>query len=123
MAFWRWLIRMFSWGLGEGVHAQPTPQVSTNQAAAKSAAGVLQCILTLKKNNADWATIWQTLNPDGDVETQRLLVELRGPHMFVPHVALNVLELGCKRVLQFDPRASRVAALRSAIQESDPFVR
>jgi len=77
----------------------------------------------LQAKNADWPLIWETLNPDGDRDTQRLLAELRGPHMFVPHVGLNVLEIACKRVLQADANATRLVAIRSAIEESDPFVR
>ena len=88
-----------------------------------SAADVLEVTGTLQKANAQWPEIWGALNPDGDAEAQRLLVEFRGPYLFAPHVALNVLVVGCQRVLAENPGAGRVEALRSAMATDDRVVR
>jgi hypothetical protein len=90
---------------------------------AMTASEVLLKVLELQQVRAQWPDIWQALNPDGDPETQRLLEELRGPHMFVPHAGLNVLEEACRRVLVHDSSADRSAALQAAVRGDDPFVR
>jgi hypothetical protein len=84
---------------------------------------MLQRVLGLQKVNAQWTEILQMLNPDDDPEVQRLLLELRGPHLFAPHVGLNVLETGYPRVLIHDPRAGRLAVLQAALQGSERFTR
>jgi hypothetical protein len=57
---------------------------------------VLQVIQSLQRSGALWPQIMAELNPRNDRQTQQLLVELRGPHMFAPHVALNLLENACQ---------------------------
>ena len=88
-----------------------------------SAAEMLSRIGGLRDGDAQWDAIWSELNPMGDPEVQRLLVEIRGPHMFVPHLGLSVIEDGCRRVLAVSPEADALAALREAIRSQDPFVR
>jgi hypothetical protein len=87
------------------------------------AASVLERVRDLQGREAQWPEIWQVLNPDGDGEAQKLLVDLRGPHMFAPQVALNVLEDACRRVLAGNPAADRLDALRAALTAGDPFIR
>jgi hypothetical protein len=94
---------------------------ATRRAAGMSAAEVLRKVAELQKAGAGWPEIWTALNPDGEAEAQRLLVELRGPHLFAPHVGLNVLEDGCRRALAADPHADRLAALRAALKSGRPI--
>lgn len=96
---------------------------SLSQPPFMTAAEVLQKVVILQQTSAQWPEIWQSLNPDNDREVERLLVELRGPHLLVPHVGLNVLEDGCRRALAADSNADRLAALRSSLKTGDPFVR
>ncbi len=88
-----------------------------------TAAEMLTRVKALRKANAPWDVIWAELNPGNDPEVQRLLIEIRGPHMFAPHLGLGVIEDGCKRVLASSPGADAVAALREATRRADPFVR
>jgi hypothetical protein len=88
-----------------------------------TAADVGRRVQELQRANAQWPEIWQALNPDGDAEAQQLLVEFRGPYLFAPHVALNVLQEGCRRALACSPGADRAAALRAALQSDDRVVR
>ena len=113
MGVWAWLRNLF--GL--------RPKEAPRGLPAMSVAEVVRHVKELQAANAQWPEIWQALNPNGDPQVQDLLVELRGPHMFAPHVALNVLEEGCLRVMVIDSNADLVAALRTAIKGGDPFVR
>jgi hypothetical protein len=132
MGIFAWFKRLFggkprdtSGGAPAGVSAAellfPGGQASARR-AGMPAAEVLRRVGELQKAGAGWPEIWGTLNPDEDAEAQRLLVELRGPHLFAPHVALNVLEDGCRRVLAADPHADRLAALRAALESGKPIV-
>ena len=77
----------------------------------------------LRDRNARWDAIWSALNPTDDAEIQRLLIKVRGPHMFVPHLGLSVIEDGCRQVLAVSPNADALTALREAVRRQDPFVR
>jgi hypothetical protein len=88
-----------------------------------TAADVGRRVQELQKANAQWPEIWHALNPDEDAEAQQLLIEFRGPYLFAPHVALNVLQEGCRRALAHSPGADRAAALRAALQSDDRIVR
>ena len=88
-----------------------------------SAAEVLSRVQRLRDTNAQWDAIWLQLNPTDDPEVQRLLIEIRGPQMFDPHLGLSVIEDGCKRALAISTNADAVAALREAVHSQDPFVR
>ena len=96
----------------------PTKSVQSRPSAAE----LLSLIRRLRDQNAHWDVIWAALNPTGDPEFQRLLVEIRGPHMFVPHLGLSVIEDGCKRALGSSPNADALAALHEATRSQDPFV-
>lgn len=84
------------------------------------ASSVLATIHFLRQRNADWALIYSTLNPMGDPEIQQLLVYLRGPHIFTPHVALNVLEEAANQV---SPGANLTQILKAAIDSHQDFSR
>jgi hypothetical protein len=96
----------------------PAP-AGSRQESVQTAAGLRRKVGELRAGNAGWPEIWAALNPDGDALTQELLMEIRGPHLFAPHVALNVIEDGCRRALRRDAGASRVAALRAALRGSE----
>jgi hypothetical protein len=117
-----WFKRLLGFGTREPSEVL-SPAHRLDQRTAMSAADVLQRASELQKANAQWPEIWQSLNPDGDAETQQLLIEFRGPYMFAPHVALNVLQIGCQRALAGSPAASRVQALREAMRADDQVVR
>ena len=120
------IIQWFKRLLGRSTGEAPEALTSVHrplQRTVISATEVLQLVNELQKANAQWPEIWQALNPDGDAQTQQLLIEFRGPYMFVPHLALNVLQVGCERALASSPQASRVQALREALRADDQVVR
>ena len=88
-----------------------------------SAKEMLSRLQPLRGRNAQWDVIWAELNPKDDPEVQRLLMEIREPHLFAPHLGLSVIEEGCKRVLAVSPQADILDALRQAIRGQEPFVR
>ncbi len=101
-----------------------SPSTPTKQVLPTLSAAELQSLVhRLRDQNAQWDVIWAALNPTNDAEVQRLLVEIRGPHMFVPHLGLSVIEDGCKRALALSPNADGLAALREATRSQEPFVR
>ena len=82
-----------------------------------SATEMLSCLDELQQVGAQWSVIWTRLNPHADAEVQRLLVEIRGPHMFAPHLALGAIEVGCRRALAQSPDADALAALQLATHD------
>lgn len=122
MGLWNWLRGLFGYKpritLDDLIDRPPV-----GQTPAIPAASVLERVRDLQGREAQWPEIWQTLNPDGSEEAQRLLVDLRGPHMFAPQVALNVLEEACRKVIARNPGADRLEALRAALSSGDPFIR
>jgi hypothetical protein len=100
-----------------------SPSAPTKQGLPTlSAAELLSLVHRLRDQNAQWDVIWVVLNPTNDAEAQRLLVEIRGPHMFVPYLGLSLIEDGCKRALALSPNADALAALREPIRSQEPFV-
>ena len=122
MGLWNWLRGLFGY----------KPRITLDDlidrplaglVPAMSAASVLERVRDLQGREAQWPDIWQVLNPDGDAEAQRLLVDLRGPHMFAPKVALNGCEEACRTVMARNPAADRLDALHDALNSGDPFIR
>jgi hypothetical protein len=104
--------------------AHPRSSAPTKQVPSRlSATEVLSCVQVLRRGNAQWEEILSELNPTGDTDLQQLLIEIRGPNMFDPHLGLGVIEDGCKRALALSPNADALAALREATRRQDPFVR
>ena len=104
--------------------SSPLPfAIPTPVAERMSASALLSRLQLLRDRNAQWDAILSELNPDEDAEAQRLLTEIRGPHMFVPHVALSLMEEACKRVLAVSPNAGALEVLREATRSQEPFVR
>jgi hypothetical protein len=87
-----------------------------------SAADVVEQVGHLRRRSAGWPEILALLNPDGDAESQRLLEEVRRPHLFAAHVGLNVIEEGCRRALAGDAQAGRRAGLRAAVEGMNRIV-
>jgi hypothetical protein len=110
--------------IGVGVLIVVIVQVSKGKTATRlSAAGILSKVQSLQEANAQWNEILPKLNPSRDPEVQQLLLELRGPHLFAPHLALAIIEDGCKRVLASSPGADGVTALRMATGKAAPVMR
>jgi hypothetical protein len=59
------------------------------------AASLLEDVHSLKKASAQWPEILKRLNPDDEPHIRTILLEIRGPHIFAPHVALNIIEDIC----------------------------
>lgn len=121
MGIWAWVKRWL--GIQPKDASGGVAMPASLRLPSVSAAELWQRVRALQKANAQWPEIWQALNPDNDPQVQRLLVQLRGPHMFAPHVALNVLDSGCQRALAQDANSDRIAALLAALQSGDPIVR
>jgi hypothetical protein len=88
-----------------------------------SAAAMLPRVQALRAADAQWGAIWSQLNPAGEPDVQQLLIEIRGPHMFAPHLGLGVIEEACERVLASSPEGDALAVLREATRRAEPFVR
>jgi hypothetical protein len=86
---------------------------------SQSASDLLRRVRALREAGAGWPQILSTLNPRNDRVAAGLLTKLRGPHQFAPHVALNVLEDACQRVIAANQPAGDIDALREAISRSD----
>jgi hypothetical protein len=86
---------------------------------SRSATDLLRRVRGLREVGAGWPQILSTLNTRNDKVAASLLTNLRGPHQFAPHVALNVLEDACERVITVNQRASDIDALREALSRSD----
>ena len=68
----------------------------------------------LLATNASWPQIVADLNPSNDADIQAELQRIRGPHMFAPATALNVIRHGCELALRSSSHASALSALRAA---------
>lgn len=97
--------------------------IATQVSERMSATEMLSRLQLLRDRNAQWDVIWAELNPTDDPDVQRLLTEIREPHLFAPHLGISVIEEGCKRVLSVSPKADILDALRQAIRGQEPFVR
>lgn len=115
-----WFKRLLGIKPKEGSSAEIRPP-SSRASSSSSASEMLRRVLELQRTNANWETIFASLNPDRNQQVQHLINDLRGPHMFVPHLALSVLEEGCRNAIAANPAADRLAALRAALRSSDPF--
>lgn len=91
---------------------------------ARSSAKETTAVTTsLLASQAMWPEILASLNPDGDAEVARVLLVLRGPHMFAPHTALQVLLDGCAKALRVNPAATHLAALLAAQESMEEVTR
>jgi hypothetical protein len=90
---------------------------------SRSATDLLARVRHLQQATAGWSEILAALNPGNDTVAADLLMRLRGPHQFAPHVALNALEDACERVIAANPGASGIDALQEAVRRTDSVTR
>ena len=81
---------------------------------------LLDEVIALRKRNAQWGEILMALNPTRDPKILDILYAIRGPHMLVPHTALEVIESGCRSV---HPAATALSALNAALESMNKVVR
>ena len=100
---------------------RPQPRVRTGRVTAPLAANDAPSAITMKANisgllasNAMWPQIIIALNPGNSQSFRAELERIRGPHMFVPATALQVMYHGCEEVLRKSPNASALSALTAA---------
>ena len=86
--------------------------------ATASAIQLLQLVRQLRNDNAQWPKIVTTIYHRNDEGVESALIALRGPHRFLPHVALNILEEGCQRALTLNPSSDDLQALREALKSA-----
>ena len=98
-------------------------QLKPADASRDSIAELLSQVAELQTKRAAWPEIWATLNPNHDPQVQGLLIELRGPHMFVPYIALNALEEGCQRVARTHLFADKMSVLKAALDSCNRIIR
>jgi hypothetical protein len=89
----------------------------------RSAKDLTVAIERLRAANAQWPEILSTINPKGKRSIERSLALIRQPHQFVPHLALNVIEDGCRRALARSPRATLKDALEEALRSSNIVIK
>jgi hypothetical protein len=80
-------------------------------------------IRQLRAANAQWPTIMSQLNPKSDATVSSMLNDLRGPHMFVPHTALNIIEDACMSALRANSRANIRDVLTNALGSMNKVTR
>lgn len=71
-------------------------------------------IESLSRSAAGWPVILDRLNPSGDAAIAADLLTIRGPHLFAPHLALDILRAACVEAL--DRRSP--ASVRSVIADA-----
>ena len=108
------------------------PGASTGSARAASAppgsrvlsASQARTLATsLQSSGAQWPEIVLVLNPRQDAQAERILVAIRGPHLFDPNTGLTVIRHGCDLALARDPNASLLSALVEAKESMDKVIR
>jgi hypothetical protein len=98
------------------------PRSKGGASAGWSAAKLLDASQHLQGMNAQCPAIFAELNPKSDRAIQQLLLEIRGPHLFAPNVALNAIADGARRSLASNPRASASDALRESLRTTNTIV-
>jgi len=99
-----------------------TPPVSAGRRDL-SASEARDLVLALQKSGAQWPEIVPALNPRQDTQVERILIAIRGPHLFDPYTGLTVIRHGCDLALGRDPKASMLSALIEAKESMDKVIR
>ena len=99
------------------------PQAQQASRRVLSAARTIEVSRSLRKSNAQWSEILSSLNPGDDSRVKAALFALRGPHMFVPHTALNIIEHECSEMLRLNPAATQLAGLVRAKESMEKVTR
>ena len=90
---------------------------------SRSARDLLARVRRLQRAGAGWPEILPGVNPRNDGAAADLLMRLRGPHQFAPHIALNALEDACERAIAANQRASDIDAFQEAVRRTDTVTR
>ena len=90
------------------------PAGHAGRSGVLSAAQVEAEATRLLASNASWPQITQSFNPSNDSQISAELQRIRGPHMFAPATAINVIKHGCEEVLRASPHASALSAIKAA---------
>ena len=106
-----------------GTARSQQPTLATTANTGLTAAQLLQEAKRLDSRNAGWPEILTALNPSNNKTVADLLFAIRGPHMFAPGVAMQVIQVGCEDVLSSNPAATSVDALTSARCSLDKIIR
>ena len=91
--------------------------------SAMSALQLKNEVERLHAKNAGWPEILAVLNANNESNLHSELQAIRGPHMFAPMTALQVIEHGCDEVLRRSKESSAFAAVRSARQSMEKVTR
>lgn len=100
--------------------ARPAPSPGRR---ALSASEARDLALALQHSGAQWPEIVPALNARQDPEVERILISIRGPHLFDPYTGLTVIRHGCDLALSHDPKASILSALIAAKESMDKVIR
>lgn len=88
------------------------------QDCTRTATHILKLSRQLREDNAQWPQIFTAINSADDPFIEAALIALRGPHRFLPHVAINILEEGCQNALAANLDADDVQALQEAVKSA-----
>jgi hypothetical protein len=84
---------------------------------------LLSQVIALKRRDAQWPEILKTLNPGDEPRIRALLLELRLPHIFAPHTALNIIESVCESVNSAGHKPSKIELLALAKSSMERITR
>ena len=77
---------------------------------------MLREVKRLKASKAQWPEILTALNPTANRRIDAILQRLRGPHLFTPHIALNVVKTGCIEARNKNSDAGYKMAMEEALK-------
>jgi hypothetical protein len=106
-----------------GTVGSKQPSIATTANTGLTAGQLLHEAKRLDSRNAGWPEILTTLNPSNNKTVADLLFTIRGPHMFAPGVAMQVIQAGCEDVISSNPTATSIDALTSARRSLDKIIR
>lgn len=121
-----WLVKRHEGAPRRSRERKPDPRPAidrTGGRANRRASDVLADAKRLHASRAGWSDILATLNPSDDRAMAGELQAIRGPHMFAPELALQVIEHGCAEALRKDPNASAHAGLLAAREGMEKVTR
>jgi hypothetical protein len=104
-----------------------TPSRSESTASSKGTSPSAQSLRAelrrLHKASAGWTEILPAVNPSGSASIATDLQAIRGPHMFAPGLAIQVLEEGCNEAIKQNPNATVAQAVQLARKSMEKVTR
>ncbi|MEY4589186.1 MAG: hypothetical protein RL497_1262 [Pseudomonadota bacterium] len=79
-------------------------------------------IKTLLNKNPGWDELFAALNPNNHSEINDLLTQLKGPHLFAPHIAANMLETCLNKMEAQHLPVDSKTLLRMALEEGSKIL-